>query len=62
MGSARRINRGTIPDLSKPKGDSDFYFVQAEDSENAAARIVDLVKTHILRRFGFDPVRGVQVL
>ena len=27
VGSAHRINRGAIPDLSKPEGDSDFYFV-----------------------------------
>ena len=62
VGSAHRINRGVMPDLSRPAGDSDFYFVAAEDPETAAARIVDLVKSHIPRRFGFDPVRDVQVL
>ena len=62
VGSAHRINRGAIPDLSKPEGDSDFYFVQADEPETAAARIVDLVKAHIPRRFGLDPVRDVQVL
>ena len=62
VGSAHRINRGAIPDMSKPEGDSDFYFVQADDPETAAARIVDLVKAHIPRRFGLDPVRDVQVL
>ena len=34
----------------------------ADDPETAATRIVDLVKTHIPRRFGFDPVRDIQVL
>ena len=62
VGSAHRINRGAIPDLSKPEGDSDFYFVPAEDPETAAARIVDLVKIHIPRRFGLHPVRDIQVL
>ena len=62
VGSAHRINRGPIPDLSKPEGDSDFYCVPAEDPETAAARIVDLVKTHIPRRFGLDPVPDIQVL
>ena len=62
VGSAHRINRGVIPDLSRPEGDSDFYFVPAEDPETAAARIVDLVKTHIPRRFGLSPVRDIQVL
>src|SRR5712691_10674871 len=28
--SAHRINQGSIPDLGKPEGDSDFYFVQAD--------------------------------
>ena len=62
VGSAHRINRGAIPDLTKPEGDSDFYFVQADDPEAAATRIIDLVKTHIPRRFGLDPVRDIQVL
>ena len=39
--TAHGINRGAIPDLSRPEGDSDFYFVPAEDPETAAARIVE---------------------
>jgi len=60
--TAHRINRGAIPDLSRPEGDSDFYFVPAEDPETAVARIVELVKARIPQRFGFDPVRDIQVL
>ena len=45
--SAHKINQGSIPDLSKPEGDSDFYFVQADNPETGVARIVDLVKTRI---------------
>ena len=59
---AHGINRGAIPDLSRPEGESDFYFVAAEDPETAVSRIVELVKTRIPRRFGLDPVRDVQVL
>ena len=62
VSNAHRINRGAILDLSKPEGDSDFYFVQADNPETAAARIVELVKTHIPRRFGLDSVRDLQVL
>ena len=29
--SAHRINHGSLPDLSRPEGDSDFYFVTADD-------------------------------
>jgi exodeoxyribonuclease V alpha subunit len=60
--SAHRINQGSIPDLSKPEGDSDFYFVPADDPETAVPRIVELVKTRIPRRFGLDPIRDIQVL
>ena len=60
--SAHRINQGAIPDLEKPEGDSDFYFVPAEEPETAVQRIVELVKTRIPKRFGFDPIRDVQVL
>jgi exodeoxyribonuclease V alpha subunit len=60
--TAHQINRGAIPDLSKPQGDSDFYFVQADDPENAVPRIVELVKTRIPQRFGLNPIRDIQVL
>jgi exodeoxyribonuclease V alpha subunit len=60
--SAHQINRGAIPDLSRPEGDSDFYFVQADDPETAVPRIIELVKTRILQCFGLDPVRDIQVL
>ena len=60
--SAHKINQGVIPDLSRPDGDADFYFVQADDPETAVARIVELVKTRIPQRFGLDPIRDIQVL
>ena len=60
--SAHKINQGVIPDLSRPEGDSDFYFVQADDPETAVPRIIELVKTRIPKRFGLDPIRDVQVL
>jgi exodeoxyribonuclease V alpha subunit len=59
---AHKINQGLIPDLSKPEGESDFYFVQADDPETAVLRIVELVKTRIPQRFGLDPIRDIQVL
>jgi exodeoxyribonuclease V alpha subunit len=60
--SAHQINRGAIPDLSNPEGESDFYFVQADDPESAVPRIVELVKARIPQRFGLDPIREIQVL
>ncbi|MBV9583391.1 MAG: ATP-dependent RecD-like DNA helicase [Alphaproteobacteria bacterium] len=60
--SAHQINRGSLPDLSRPEGDSDFYFVEADDPESAVPRIIELVKTRIPQRFGLDPIRDIQVL
>jgi len=60
--SAHRVNQGFIPDLSKPEGDSDFYFVEANEPETAVARIVELVMKRIPARFQMDAIRDVQVL
>ena len=60
--SAHRINQGQIPDLGKPGGESDFYFVPAADPDQAVTRILDMVKTRIPKRFGLDPIRDIQVL
>ncbi len=60
--SAHRINQGLMPELAPPAGDSDFYFVPADDPETAVSRILELVKTRIPKRFGLDPIRDVQVL
>jgi exodeoxyribonuclease V alpha subunit len=59
--SAHRINLGSLPDLS-PENAGDFYFVRADDPETAVARIIELVKTGIPKRFGLDPIRDIQVL
>jgi exodeoxyribonuclease V alpha subunit len=60
--SAHRINQGSIPDFSKPEGDSDFYFVPADDPEIAVSRIIELVTRRIPQRFSLDRVRDIQVL
>ena len=60
--NAHKINQGLMADLGPPAGDSDFYFVPADDPETAVSRILELAKTRIPKRFGFDPIRDVQVL
>src|SRR3984957_6930643 len=60
--NAHRINQGAMPGVSAPAGDSDFYFVPAEDPETAVQRIVELVKTRIPKRFGLNAIRDIQVL
>jgi exodeoxyribonuclease V alpha subunit len=60
--NAHRINQGQMPDLGRPEEESDFYYVPADDPETAVTRVVELVKTRIPQRFGFDPIRDIQVL
>ena len=60
--NAHRINRGQMPELERAAPESDFHFVPADDPEAAGARIVELVKVRIPRRYGLDPVRDIQVL
>lgn len=60
--NAHRINEGVTPNLRKPDGNSDFYFVRADDPESAVSRILKLVSSRIPQRFGLDPIRDIQVL
>jgi exodeoxyribonuclease V alpha subunit len=62
--NAHRINQGEMPDTSSTSRDtaSDFYFVAAGDPDEAARRIVQLVKERVPERFRLHPVRDVQVL
>ncbi len=61
--NAHRINKGSMPELTAPtEGETDFYFVPAEDPEDAATKIVEVVANRIPQRFGLEAVRDVQVL
>jgi exodeoxyribonuclease V alpha subunit len=60
--NAHRINRGEMPEWPKRGEDSDFWFVDADDPEKGAAKVVEIVRDRIPRRFGLDPVNDVQVL
>jgi exodeoxyribonuclease V alpha subunit len=61
IAAAQAINSGLEPDL-EPLPESDFYFIEASSSDDAAAKITILIRNRIPRRFGLDPVRDVQVL
>jgi exodeoxyribonuclease V alpha subunit len=60
--TAHQINQGRMPDLRRPDGETDFYFVPAADPVEAARRITELVSARIPSRFGLDPIRDIQVL
>ena len=64
--NAHRINAGQMPDWPNPNSgagdESDFYFVEAATPEIGVAKLIEIVRGRIPRRFGFDPVRDVQIL
>jgi len=61
VSNAHRINQGQMPELTAPDG-SDFFFVQADEPEDAARKLLAVVRDRVPARFGLDPVRDIQVL
>jgi exodeoxyribonuclease V alpha subunit len=61
--NAHRINQGLMPEQAPPgDGLSDFYFVDAADSEDGVRKLIHMVRDRIPHRFGLDPVRDIQIL
>ncbi len=60
--NAHRVNQGKLPEANPPGSDSDFYFIEKGDPQQALDTIVDLVQTRIPGHFGVDSFSGIQVL
>ena len=61
--NAHRINQGRMPQQSRSKEAlSDYYFIAAEAPEEIRDKLLQVVTERIPQRFGFDPVRDIQVL
>ena len=64
--AAHDINNGQAPveftTAAKPSAKSDFFFIERDDPEKAAAMIIRLLREQIPEKFGLDPIRDVQVL
>ncbi len=58
--NAHLINQGKFPTFSQ--GDGDFFLFPADDAVGAADWIIDIVAERIPQKFGFNPVRDIQVL
>lgn len=58
--NAHRINEGRMPDISNGK-DTDFFFVQKEDPQEAADEVVRLMKNKLPRYYQLPPSQ-IQVL
>jgi len=59
--NAHRINQGLMPDLVSVES-GDFFFVDAADPEEGVRKLLAIVRERIPKRFGFDPIRDIQVL
>ena len=61
--AAHRVNAGEMPDLRNAEAQaSDFYFVESDDPDDAARKLIQIVAERIPARFGLDPRKDVQVL
>ncbi len=60
ISNAHRINEGELP--LTPKVSEDFFLFLAENAEEAAKWVVDLVADRIPKRFHLDPKKDIQVL
>lgn len=59
--SAHQIREGTYP-VSSREATGDFFVIERQTPEETVRTIRELVLTRIPQRFGFDPVRDLQVL
>jgi exodeoxyribonuclease V alpha subunit len=61
--NAHKVNAGYMPNLDVTRSDtSDFYFIGTHDPEDGVSKIIEIVKNRLPKRFGFDPIKDVQVL
>ena len=62
--NAHRIRQGRMPSLNRsaPHELAAFDFIEEQQPEAIAAAVVDLCVNQLPRRFGFDPIRDIQVL
>ncbi|MBM3129727.1 MAG: AAA family ATPase [Chloroflexi bacterium] len=58
--NAYRINRGQMPEFIQTA--RDFFLFTETEPEQAATRVIELVKHRIPRKFGLDAVEDIQVL
>ncbi|CAO4167496.1 ATP-dependent RecD2 DNA helicase [Methylorubrum aminovorans] len=60
--NAHSINAGRMPKPAPRGEESDFHLIEIDEPEAGVAKLIEVVTKRIPARFGFDPVRDVQVL
>lgn len=59
--NAHRINKGIFPQLYNGKN-SDFFFMECQESQDVLNTIVKLVSQRLPNHYGFNPTEDIQVL
>jgi exodeoxyribonuclease V alpha subunit len=64
--NAHRVNSGHLPETVPEDQDksrlADFYWIEQDEPEQVNDLILRMIKNRIPTRFGFDPMRDIQVL
>jgi exodeoxyribonuclease V alpha subunit len=60
--NAHRIQEGKLPLADEEKADSDFYFIEKDNSQAVLDLLLRLVGERIPQKFGLDPFDEIQVL
>lgn len=61
--NAHRVNAGELPRLeASASPDADFFFIEREEPERIAATLAELARRRVPQKWGFDPVRDIQIL
>ncbi len=59
--NAHRVNEGKYP-IVKGERERDFYFIEEEDPQIAAQKIINLCTVRLPSKYKIDPVNDIQVL
>lgn len=59
--NAHMINKGVFPDIKNIE-DSDFFFVESNEPDQALQQILTLVTHRIPRKYRYSPIEEIQVL
>ena len=60
--NAHKVNKGILPDLNFRKGNSDFYFIEAEPGDDIINKIITITCDRIPKKFNLNPINDIQLL